>query len=336
MHYDSERISYLDLWIIKEGDQLYTDLYTKPTDSNTLLKADSYHPLHLKNSLPFSQLCRVKRICTRENDFDRNAEMMLNKFRTRGYKENTLTTAKSKIDKTNRDEFLKTSPKKSNNSIVFTTKYTKSAEKYKGIVLKHWHILTSDKKISHLYKEPPKVVFKRGRNLGDIITASDLIPTPTASQTLLTPIPDGNYKCGACAQCNSTAKSKYFRHPHSGKKIPVRGIISCATTRVVYYIYCCCGLGYVGQTKRQLKQRIAEHRSAIRRQDMSSPIAAHFIEAGHSISSLRYTGIEHVSLSRRGGDLERQLLRREAYWMYFLNTRAPFGLNIDYDLRPFL
>ena len=200
MHHDSERISYLDLWIIKEGNQLYTDLYTKPTDRNTLLKADSYHPLHLKNSLPYSQLCRVKRICTRENDFDRNAEMMLNKFRTRGYKENTLTTAKSKIDKKNRDEFLKTSPKKSNNSIVFTTKYTKSAEKYKGIVLKHWHILTSDKKISHLYKEPPKVVFKRGRNLGDILTASDLIPTPTASQTLLTPIPDGNYKCGACAQ----------------------------------------------------------------------------------------------------------------------------------------
>ena len=117
---------------------------------------------------------------------------MLSKFRNRVHKENTLTAAKTKIAQRTRSECLISRPKKSNNSIVFSTKYTKSAEKFKGVIIKHWHILQSDREIQHLYTQPPLIVFKRGRNLGDMLTSSDLLPTTSATQTLLTPIPDGN------------------------------------------------------------------------------------------------------------------------------------------------
>ncbi|CAB1332162.1 unnamed protein product [Coregonus sp. 'balchen'] len=69
--------------------------------------------------------------------------------------------------------------------------------------------------------------------------------------TLLTPIPNGNYKCGSCAQCNSTTKTSFFRHTHTGQKVPVRGIISYKIKGVIYLITCTCGKAYVGQTKRQ-------------------------------------------------------------------------------------
>ena len=46
--------------IFCEDNVLYTDLYRKPTDRNSLLRADSCHPLPLKNSLPYSQFCRIK------------------------------------------------------------------------------------------------------------------------------------------------------------------------------------------------------------------------------------------------------------------------------------
>ncbi|CAB1353043.1 unnamed protein product [Coregonus sp. 'balchen'] len=56
-----------------------------PTDCNTLLHADSMHPLPFKNGLPYSQLRRVKRICGHQLDFDSNAKKMIDTFKMRGY-----------------------------------------------------------------------------------------------------------------------------------------------------------------------------------------------------------------------------------------------------------
>lgn len=72
MDFDSNKVSFLDLWIIKEGNYLHTDLFRKPTARNTFLRADSYHSLPLKNSLPYSQMCQIKRICSKPDDLNRN------------------------------------------------------------------------------------------------------------------------------------------------------------------------------------------------------------------------------------------------------------------------
>ena len=93
---------------------------------------------------------------------------------------------------------------------------------------------------------------------------------------------------------------------------------------------------YVGKTSRALRTRISEHRSNIRCGDMRNPVAAHFKQMGHSISSLRYWGIEKVNRPARGGDHNRLLLQRESYYIYSLNTMAPHGLNEEFDVKPFL
>ena len=99
---------------------------------------------------------------------------------------------------------------------------------------------------------------------------------------------------------------------------------------------CPCGLSYIGKTSRALKTRIAEHRSTIRNNVITSPVAVHFNKAGHNVSTLRYTGIELVQSPRRGGDVNNMLLKRELFWIHTLQTLAPKGLNEDYDIRPFL
>lgn len=66
------------------------------------------------------------------------------------------------------------------------------------------------------------------------------------------------------------------------------------------------------------------------------PVAAHFLEGNHSISSLRYIGFEHVTLPKRGGDLNNLLWKREADWIFNLKTLAPFGLKVDFDLKLFM
>lgn len=99
---------------------------------------------------------------------------------------------------------------------------------------------------------------------------------------------------------------------------------------------CPCGLSYIGKTTRALKTRISEHRSAIRNGVTSSPVAVHFMNAKHNISSLKYVGIENIKCPRRGGNVDNLLLKRELFWIYTLNTLAPRGLNEDFDIRPFL
>lgn len=337
MDFNLNRISFLDIWLIKENNVLYTDLFTKPTARNSLLRADSCHPLPLKNSLPFSQFCRVKRICTREADYERNLRMMESKFRARGYKPSQITFANDKIKNRPRSDLLRCRPKKKEEpAIMLSTCYSKCSEQLKSIINRHWYILKSDSDLGDAFQNQPRIVYKRGKNLRDMLVHSDLPPLPAPRKSILAHIPDGNRKCGSCAQCNYTYKCNTYKHPHTGKSIPIKGIITCNTKSVIYLITCPCGKSYVGKTSRELKVRIAEHRSTIRCKNLNYPVAAHFVEAGHSVSALKYIGIEKVSLPRRGGNLERLLSQRENYYIHFLRTLAPFGLNVEFELKCFL
>lgn len=53
----------LDILIIREGGGFNTDLCRKPTDQNSLLPGDNFHPTPLKKSLPISQYIHIHRIC---------------------------------------------------------------------------------------------------------------------------------------------------------------------------------------------------------------------------------------------------------------------------------
>jgi len=154
---------------------------------------------------------------------------------------------------------MKKEIKKKSFSVTFSTKYTKCSEQIKKIFCQHWHILQSDARLVSLHN-PPLMVFKRGRNLRDYLVRSDLSPPSTTTQMTLRPIPDGNYHCGSCNQCNYTYRCTSFKHPHTGKSIPIKGKISCKTKAVIYLITCPCGKSYVGKTSRELKTCIAEHR----------------------------------------------------------------------------
>lgn len=330
---DSSQISFLDVRVIKEGTTLHTDLYRKPTDRNTLLRGDSFHPTHLIKSLPISQFHRVRRVCSSETSYNKQAADLTNRFLERGYKQEWVEAAVDRFSATTQEQALQPKPRDNKSDSPFcVTKYSPLGSEFRKIIYKHWHIVESDPRLGNIFKNPPKLVFRRPPNIRDQIVRSYTPPKHTASLN----VPDGNYKCCNCAQCGYTTKCKTYTHPHSGKHLKIRGAITCNTTFVVYLIKCPCGLAYVGKTCRALRTRISEHRSNIRCGDMRNPVAAHFKIAGHTVCSLRYVGIEKVTRPPRGGDHERLLLQREAYYIHTLNTLAPYGLNEEFDIKPFL
>jgi hypothetical protein len=77
----ASNIPFLDTKVQVDTDRkIYTDLYCKPTDAHNYLLFTSSHPKHLMRSRPYSQFLRLRRICSKIEDFDKNAIMIGHHF----------------------------------------------------------------------------------------------------------------------------------------------------------------------------------------------------------------------------------------------------------------
>lgn len=334
IEYDKHKMNFLDILLYRDSNRLGTNLYRKSTDRNSILHGQSFHPIPLIRSLPVSQFSRIRRICSSDADYHAQASDLEKRFQDRQYKHEWVAQARSRFDSVSQSECLNnvrsrtTEPK-----VNCVIQYSPLGREFQNIIQKHWHIINSDPSLK-CFSTPPRVVFKRPPNLRNMLVRA--YQPPVTPPHFLQPVPSGNYRCGNCTQCNFTQKTSTFNHPRNGKSFNIKGVICCNTQNVIYLLKCPCGLAYVGKTTRPLKTRISEHRSNIRNHDTRSPVAVHFTQASHNVSSLRYIGIELVKQPARGGDINSLILRREAFWIYTLDTLAPKGLNVDFDLRPFL
>ncbi|OCT99805.1 hypothetical protein XELAEV_18005586mg [Xenopus laevis] len=96
----------------------------------------------------------------------------------------------------------------------------------------------------------------------------------------------------------------------TGCNYRLKGHFTCLSKFVVYGLVCPCGLIYVGQTTLQIKTRISQHRSTIRRSNTKLPVSKHYVEKGHSDSELELMVLEEVFPLRRGGGCELLLRKR--------------------------
>ena len=71
-----EQLLFLDLYLKPTSDRLITSIYYKETDTHSYLNYTSSHPIRCKNSIPYSQFLRLRRICSDERDFDIKSKEM--------------------------------------------------------------------------------------------------------------------------------------------------------------------------------------------------------------------------------------------------------------------
>ncbi|CAJ0916819.1 unnamed protein product [Ranitomeya imitator] len=96
MSYNLKEINFLDTLVCKnEEGKLSTDLFTKPTDWNSLLHYHSFHPTRMKNSIPKSQFKTVHRIVSDKTRQTQRLDEMRSKFLERGYPPQILNTSET-------------------------------------------------------------------------------------------------------------------------------------------------------------------------------------------------------------------------------------------------
>lgn len=91
---------------------------------------------------------------------------------------------------------------------------------------------------------------------------------------------------------------------------------------------------YVGKTKRQLRIRIGEHITSIKKKDDERPLAMNFNQCHQGDPKrLMVRSISVLNLPTRRGDFDTILLQKD---LYTLGSLVPHGLNNECNLQTFL
>ena len=83
-------VTFLDLQLTIDNNDIKSCVHFKPTDSHNYLLFSSSHPSSCKQSIPFSQLLRIKRCCSDNDDVITISNQVTNYFSARQYPKKLL------------------------------------------------------------------------------------------------------------------------------------------------------------------------------------------------------------------------------------------------------
>ncbi|CAH2292975.1 Hypothetical predicted protein [Pelobates cultripes] len=142
-----DRIQYLDLELSYGTKGVHYILFSKPTYRNTLLHADSAHPMPLKKSIPKEQFQWVIRNNSNDNKAELQLKIMTQKFLERGYDRQVLEDAKLKARiapvRTKLDPVQR---------IVFPMTFHNSSNEVTAIVKENWRMVALDDTLPKIFK----------------------------------------------------------------------------------------------------------------------------------------------------------------------------------------
>ena len=144
-NYSREKIRFLDVEVIKKGNQLVTDLNIKPSYTHQYLHASSCHVFHFKKSIPYSQALRLNRICSENSFFDKRCNDLEILLKGRGYSDKLVRKQILKAWKFSRAKLLNNQRKKENeDKLVLNITYQPSLAQLKVIMTRMHLLLTPD------------------------------------------------------------------------------------------------------------------------------------------------------------------------------------------------
>ena len=309
-------IPFLDVKCSVEDGKIGTDLHKKETDRNMYLLPSSCHPPTVTKNIPFSLCLRIVRICSkpeqREEQFTKLKELMM----SRGYSERMLSSAIDRARRIPRQVALRrVLSNKEERRPVFAVTYDPRLPAIQSIQAKHWRSMVGqDPYLNEVFMQPPLTAFKRQRNIRDHLVRAKV---PSDPKLYPSRRQRGMKKCGkSCTACPYIKEAKSLKINKSEWKI--NQTLDCNVSNCIYLVQCkkeACKMNYVGETKRIMKFRFAEHRGYVNNCDESQPTGQHFNSQGHSIADMSVLILEQV---RSSDPLYRK--EREKYFIRKFNT----------------
>lgn len=313
--YSRTEINFLDVHVKVKDGSLTSNVYKKPTDRQQYLHFDSCHPRHCKTSIPYSQAHRFRRICSRPEDFEANANNLRNVLAKQHYPPSIVNDAIRKGANLDRQQLLyqqKELKQEGRKNLVLT--FGSNPPNVNKILKRHYNILQQSKRLSRIFPSPPRVVYRRPKNIKDYLVRSKTDKAPVTGCQ-----PCGKARCKVCKHIQAT---NFVESTHSNFKYSLHSNLNCDSSNVVYLLECgVCSIQYIGQTDTAFRTRFNNHRSHVNSLP-HLPLSQHINSENHPFDSIK------VTLLQSGFSSTREREQRESYMIYKFNTLKA-GLNIN-------
>ena len=160
-------ITFLDTKVHKnENGTLCATIFRKPSGLRNFLHYKSAHPKALKDSIPYSQALRIKRICSKTSEVIKHLKDLKDAFIKRGYESKILDHLFERAMSVDRKILLenKEKPSTQGNLPLILTFY-KTLPNTKNIVDQHWHILSVNENLRKAFDKRLFIVYRKNTNL---------------------------------------------------------------------------------------------------------------------------------------------------------------------------
>jgi hypothetical protein len=279
-------------------------------------------------------MIRLRRICTRDEDFETNLDKLCEAYRRRNYPARILRKHRLSVANLNQKDLLKVAATKDKlNRLLLILEYNPANPDVMGFINNHWGELQASSLLSEIFTKPPMLVHKRCKNLKDcLVKANTTYPRPDPGGK---PITNFNgerspcktpFNCKCCPKKSNQLGIKCSVTKQTYKLPTIR--LSCQSKNLIYALECnVCHKQYVGETKRTFKERIAEHLGDIKNLRLNKPLGKHFNLPGHKFGTIKTYILDLIKADPELQATTARRKEREYYWIMRLRTPDPLGLN---------
>lgn len=170
-------------------------------------------------------------------------------------------------------------------------------------------MVVKDQRLGNIFPSVPHPVFKRGKNLQNLLCRARLPPVrkvttraeSTESRNGLTRCNRGLARKGCVARPFITSRPnevvKKVRINSTGREIGIEGRINCKTQGGYLYLLWSSKaptLQYLGSSTREPRFRLAEHKRDIQSGDITKAVPKHFIETKSTIADLMFVPFKKI------------------------------------------
>lgn len=322
--YSRESVDFLDTTVYKSLEgvvdnteaELLTKVFFKSTDTHQLLHKASFHPRHTCRGVLKSQFLRFKRLSSSRQDYDAASYVLTTALAKRNYSRRMMRSMKSQIWKSSPTEHLRDTRPIFPIVIPYNVVGSTLAHAWRQAINKGEWFRSSYKLVT---------AYTTGANLRKILIRSLFSSTRRPYRSTPRTPPTSAPGCGPCpsTKCRAGAyvrQAQSFSSSSNGRRFTIGTPINCKSSHLIYLITCTkCHMQYVGETSRQLAERLTDHLSSIRLRK-PTPVGLHFNLPGHTHRHLSLLGIERqLNPSTRK--------TKELVWQTLLQTAHPHGFN---------
>ena len=341
---NGEGVNFLDLNIRLNDQMLFeTTLYKKPNVKNQLLTPLSCHPPSTTRNSVYSLALRIRRVCSDPADTEVKFEELAARLRERQYKETIIQAGIEKARRVDRKEALKkvdSTDQDEKPPHLIVTYDRRSSPELGRILRRHYDgMVRRDRRMKQVFPLAPRPVFKRGKNIKDLLTRAKVAPSRNAARRSRDDERNSVTRCNrgrgrnGCALCpfitdrpNQVVKEVKIKS--SGEVVPVQGRMTCKEGGKGGFLYVLenqkTGLQYVGESSRRPVDRFNEHKRSVEQLDMSKCVARHFAESNSGLQDMKFTPVVAV---KSENPFVRKHLERD-----FINKHNLIGSGINVNL----